>query len=200
MNKIITEFFPRLYHNLVRPKWFTDLYIHQNLKLAFDFNDKTVLDFGSGTGANCSLFSPGNYMGLEPDQKRVIFSKKSYPDYHFHVLKEQTLPLEDQSIDYILIVSVLHHISSEELIKYAKEFKRVLRQGGKIVAIEPYLCKSNPICNWLMKWLDQGKFIREENGYLNIFYENGYECNVLKRFRKCFVYNELFFSAGLKSK
>jgi hypothetical protein len=55
---ILTEFFPQLYHNLVRPKWFTEKYIHLYLQEEFEFKDKTILDFGSGTGVNCTLFSP----------------------------------------------------------------------------------------------------------------------------------------------
>lgn len=195
---ILTEFFPQLYHNLVRPKWFTEKYIHLYLQEEFEFNDKTVLDFGSGTGVNCTLFSSERYMGVEPDQKRVMFSKKLYSNYEFKVLEEYSLPVENESIDYILIISVLHHISCADIKTYTEEFKRVLKPNGRVIAIEPCMYQHRPFCNFLMNWLDQGRFIRDEKGYIDIFHKNGYKCDVLKRFRKCFVYNELFFSACLK--
>ncbi|WP_051317031.1 class I SAM-dependent methyltransferase [Ectobacillus panaciterrae] len=196
---ILTEFFPQLYHNLVRPRWFTEKYIHHYLQERFEFNNKTVLDFGSGTGVNCTLFAPESYMGVDPDQKRVMYSKKLYPNYAFHVLQEYSLPVENESIDYILIISVLHHISCPDIITYTKEFKRVLKPNGKVIAIEPCMYQHKPLCNLFMNWLDQGRFIRDEKAYMDLFHKNGYECDVLKRFTKCFVYNELFFSACLKS-
>lgn len=197
MKPIITEFFPQVYHSLVRQKWFTEKYIHHKLKEVFEFKNKSVLDFGSGTGANCTLFSPDTYMGVEPDHKRVLFSKKQYPDYVFHVLQENSLPAEDNSLDYILIISVLHHISCADIRQYMNEFVRVLKPDGKVIAIEPCVDKHKPLCNLMMNWLDRGKFIRDEKGYLDFFQDKGYKCDVLKRFRKCLVYNELFFSAGL---
>lgn len=51
-----------------------------------------------------------------------------------------------------------------------------------------------------MNWYDDGDYIRYEDGYLNLFKNAEYDFQVLKRFKKCFVYNELFFHAAPKSK
>jgi cyclopropane fatty-acyl-phospholipid synthase-like methyltransferase len=42
---------PRLYHSFIRPKWFTQKYIHDHITEHFQLENKKVLDFGSGTGA-----------------------------------------------------------------------------------------------------------------------------------------------------
>lgn len=141
------------------------------------------------------MFYPSNYMGIDPDAKRIDFAKRLYPNHTFHVLNSKDLPVEDNSVDYILVVAVLHHISSEEISSYMKEFQRILKANGTIIVMEPCLCKKNPLCNWFMNWYDKGDYIRNENGYLELFQDHDYDCTVLKRFRKGFLYNELFFSA-----
>lgn len=105
------------------------------------------------------------------------------------------MPADDQSVDYILIIAVLHHICSDEIAMYMTEFRRILKPSGAIIIMEPCLCSQKPVCNTFMKWYDNGQYIRSENEYLNLFDSQEYDCNVLERFRKGFLYNELFFSA-----
>lgn len=164
----------------------------------FKFDGKTVLDFGSGTGANCLMFHPDQYIGVDPDAERINFAKRAYPKHRFQVSNKDELPLDNRCIDKILIIAVLHHVSSPEITAYLKEFKRVLKPAGKIIVMEPCLCEKKPMCNKFMNWYDDGDYIRNEKQYLKLFRDNGYECQVLKRFRKCLLYNELFFSAQLE--
>lgn len=184
-----------LYHWFVRPKRPTKKYIHDHLQSRFHFDGQTVLDFGSGTGANCSIFSPENYIGVDPDQRRIEYARRIYPKHPFHVLENHRLPVDSKSIDYILIIAVLHHVSSDEIAIYMKEFKRILKPTGSILVMEPCLDDNKPFCNRFMKWFDKGPYIRNEEDYLNLFREHNYECVVLKRFAKYRLYNELFFSA-----
>jgi ubiquinone/menaquinone biosynthesis C-methylase UbiE len=172
------------------------MYIHNKLEKHIHFDDKRVLDFGAGTGANCSLIKPDYYLGIDPDVKRINFAKKLYPDYHFNVLDNDTLPVEDDSMDIVLIVAVLHHIPPQQIKNYMKEFRRVLtKQGGQIIIIEPCFFHKTHISNWFMKNNDNGEYIQTEEGYLNYFKEEGFSCKVLHKYRKCFLYNELFFLA-----
>lgn len=189
---------PYLYHWFVRPQLFTKKYIHQPLQQTFQFEGRKVLDFGSGTGANCTMFEPEHYIGMEPDGDRVAFSQKRYPQHTFSVLDSNKLQLEEGSIDYILIIAVLHHIPTQQISDYMNEFKRVLKKNGTIVVIEPYLDPLRPICNFLMKKIDNGLYIRSENEYLNLFSEHDLDCRVVSRFKKCFLYNELFFTVHPK--
>lgn len=187
---------PIIYHKLVRPKWITKMYIHNKIQQHFNFNNKKVLDFGAGTGANSSLSKPDLYIGTDPDENRVLFAKKLYPEYLFHIQKDNILPIENDSIDIILIVAVLHHIPPELVRIYMKEFKRVLnKKDGQFIIMEPCFFAKTHINNWFMKTNDKGDFIQTEEGYLNYFKEEGFSCEVINRYRKCFLYNELFFSA-----
>lgn len=188
---------PRLYHSFVRSKWFTKMYIQKKIQQHFDFTDQKVLDFGAGTGANCSLCSPDYYIGIDPDERRINFAKKVYTPYQFETFAGDELPADDHSLDFILIIAVLHHIPPDKIRSYVREFKRILKPKGKIVAMEPCFFETSPICNWFMKVNDKGDYIQKEEVYLDYFTAEHFRCNVLKRFKKCFLYNELFFTAHL---
>ncbi len=155
-----------------------------------------VLDFGSGTGANCSMFHPYYYIGIDPDNKRIDYARRQYPQYKFHVFDGKELPVENEAVDNLLIIAVLHHIHSEEIASYMKEFQRILKPTGTIIVMEPCLHKESSLCNNFMKWYDDGEYIRYEDEYIQLFQDHDYDCSVIKRFRKCFLYNELFFSAN----
>jgi SAM-dependent methyltransferase len=180
---------------LIRPKWFTKKYIHDLLLDHFPVQGRHILDFGSGTGANCRIFSPECYIGIDPDHRRIAYAKKLYPEYTFDVFQHNRFPIEDKIIDYILIVAVLHHIASEEIHRYIEEFKRILKPTGTIIVIEPCLVADKPLSNRFMTWFDRGEYIRNEEDYLHLFQHHHYDCQVLKRFRKCLFYHELFFFA-----
>lgn len=74
---------PRIYHSFIRPKWTTKIYIQNHIQRHFDFTDKKVLDFGAGTGANCTLCSHAHYFGIDPDSHRINFAKRMYTQYQF---------------------------------------------------------------------------------------------------------------------
>ncbi|WP_062199716.1 class I SAM-dependent methyltransferase [Massilibacterium senegalense] len=114
----------RLYYSFVRPKWFTNMYIQRKSKQHLDFTDKKVLDLGAGTGVHCSLCSSDYYIGIDPDEQRINVAKKVYTPYQFETFAGNKLPADDNSFDFILILAVLHHIPSERVRDYVREFKR----------------------------------------------------------------------------
>jgi len=189
------ELSPGLYRFLVRPKWFTKLYINNIMEYNFDFRNKAVLDFGCGTGAVSYMFSPEDYMGVDCSYRRVAYAKRLHPDYKFGVFQGDRLPANDSSMDYVIIISVLHHISSQDLLHCLYEFRRVLKPEGSILAMEPCFFKDSHISNYFMSVFDKGKYIRNEDEYLNIFKKCNYETKVLRRFNELFFYNKLFFEA-----
>ncbi|KKB34403.1 class I SAM-dependent methyltransferase [Bacillus thermotolerans] len=119
------------------------------------------------------------------------------PPYRFETFAGEETPAENNSFDVILIIAVLHHIPPEMAKSYVREFRRVLKPGGKVIAIEPCFVEKTPICNWFMKVNDKGDYIQKEETYLNYFTKEKFQCRVLKRFKKCFFYNELYFTALL---
>jgi ubiquinone/menaquinone biosynthesis C-methylase UbiE len=133
------------------------------------------------------MFHPFYYLGVDPDTERINYAKRLYPLHSFQVLQNNKLSADDQTVDYILIVAVLHHISSHEITHYMQEFRRILKADGTIIVMEPCRFEKKPLSNWFMNWYDKGEYIRQEDEYLRLFRENNYQCNVIKRFRKCLL-------------
>lgn len=131
------ELSPRLYNWFVRPKWFSHICINGFIKSRFDFQNKMVLDFGCGIGTSSSVFSPEYYLGVDCDPKRIHYARRKNPDHRYKVADSCDLPLLQGSIDFILIIAVLHHIPREKLPNYLSEFHRILRPHGTIIVYEP---------------------------------------------------------------
>lgn len=189
------ELSPTLYRIFVRPKWFSKYYVENIIKHSIIKEHSKVLDFGCGIGSNCSIFDSLKYVGLDCDKRRIEYAKKLYPEYEFTISESSILPIADESIDHILIFSVLHHIESEELGKCLKEFHRVLKHQGNILVVEPYFKPGSFLRNSCMKHFDKGNYIRTEQEYIDIFNNGSYKTKVIKRYSQLALYNKLFFIA-----
>ena len=189
------ELSPRLYNWFVRPSWFSSLFINNTLKSEFDFNNKKVLDFGCGIGSSSPIFDPDNYLGIDCDPRRIHYAKNLYSDHNFAVINSHNIPLSRNSIDYILVISVLHHIPREDLLLYLVEFKRVLKPDGKILINEPCFFANYTFSNLCMKLFDRGKYIQSEDEYLELFRNYNYKVKIYDRYNQLYFYNKLFLSA-----
>lgn len=190
------ELSPRIYKWFVRPKWFSKLFVKNLIFNRFDFHNKQVLDFGCGIGSNCLLFYPQNYLGVDINAERIHYAQRLYPGYSFNVLSTNELPVESNSVNYILIVSVLHHIPLHEWPMLLQEFRRVLKPQGKIILIEPYFSEKYRFTNSFMKLMDRGKYIQNDQKYINMFKSHNYDIKVLEKYRQLLCYNKILFSAA----
>lgn len=192
------ELSPRLYSTFVRPSWFIKNYIDDVISSRFDLKDKVVLDFGCGIGSCSHMFKPEKYIGIDCDNDRINYAKKLHPKYDFHVVLDAKLPIEQNLVDHILIFSALHHISTDEVNKYIKEFYRILKPNGKIFAVEPCLFERSKFRNYVMTTFDRGRYIRNTQEYLNLFSKNSFSTEIVKKYKQIIFYNKLFFIATVK--
>ena len=189
------ELSPKTYHYLVRPEWFIQ-YCNNILLDHFNFYEKKVLDFGCGVGSSCQIFNPATYYGVDIDSKRIQYAQKLYPEYNFIYIKGTDLPLSDNLVDYILLNSVVHHLSDNSITEYMQEFKKILKPLGKIIVLEPCLFSRNRFNNFFMRSVDKGKYIRNDCQYFKMFEENGFKTELLCRFRQLLFYNKILFYAN----
>jgi len=93
-----------------------------------------ILDIGCGTGHIAEMLAKGKWYGVDISKKSVDFARKFYKKTVFGDITKK-IPFEDNMFDYVLSFSTLHHVPFK-LKETLSEVRRVLKNGGKIIAIE----------------------------------------------------------------
>ncbi|MBK9215634.1 MAG: class I SAM-dependent methyltransferase [Chloracidobacterium sp.] len=100
-----------------------------------------VLDYGCGAGENSVLIAAhgGTPVGVDISPELIQLAERrmalhGYTDFEFKVGSAHELPLEDESIDVVLGIAILHHL---DLDLSSKEVFRVLAKGGRAIFFEP---------------------------------------------------------------
>lgn len=106
-----------------------------SLRDEFEIRDKKILELGSGTGYNLSLFLPDNkVLGVEGLADAAEAANKLGVSTIVANL-EHPLPLSDGDYDWVLCMDVLEHLVAPEIA--LKEAYRMLKQDGKLLINVP---------------------------------------------------------------
>jgi 2-polyprenyl-3-methyl-5-hydroxy-6-metoxy-1,4-benzoquinol methylase len=134
-----------------QPKLFTDFANKEQIEgLKWLKNEKTILDYGVGTGTSIDRFfevagvSPEDisFYGVDIAEMAVLEAKKKYPKYKFYKTDGKTMPqILNESVDCVYLLHVLHHSKNHDEI--FKEIYRVLKPGGKFLIND--LTSKNPL-------------------------------------------------------
>jgi len=98
-----------------------------------------ILDFGCGWGRMIRFWfkdiKSENIFGIDVDPKMIDVCKSTLPSGNYSVIAPAP-PVEfaDGSFDIIFAYSVFSHLSSDMAEKWVKEFSRLLKAGGILVA------------------------------------------------------------------
>jgi len=107
-----------------------------------DVRGKQVMDFGCGTGDNTLLLARRGAqvqaVDISPElieigQRRLRINGVD-SGARFITASVYDIPLEDESVDIIFGIAILHHL---ELPLAAREVNRILRKGGRAIFKEP---------------------------------------------------------------
>jgi SAM-dependent methyltransferase len=100
---------------------------HNDLSLV-----RRVLDAGRGPGTNARFFSHADYVGLDVNpayieraagSTKARSSKPTFVPYN---------PPADQHFDFVLVNSLIHHLSDEETARILSTLRRVIQKDGCI--------------------------------------------------------------------
>lgn len=101
-----------------------EVYIGWFKKIIKDLKEGKTIELGSGTG---------NFKDFKPDVITSDIEKRKWLDMCFDA---HVMPFDNQSIDNIVMIDVLHHLSNPMV--FFREASRVLKRSGRIVLVEPY--------------------------------------------------------------
>jgi ubiquinone/menaquinone biosynthesis C-methylase UbiE len=103
-------------------------------------NNQSILDVACGNGSFLALLNkqkPIKGYGVDVSDQMIKNAVDNNPDMEFHISGCENLPFEDGTMDIITVCSSYHHFP--DVKSFAKETKRVLKQGGIIYIAEIYL-------------------------------------------------------------
>jgi ubiquinone/menaquinone biosynthesis C-methylase UbiE len=104
-----------------------------------------VLDIGCGTGtlaiaATRHVGTTGAVMGIDASPAMIARANrkagKARARATFQVAVAEDLPFPDQRFDVVFSTLMLHHLPRKTRQQCAREIKRVLRVGGRVVAVD----------------------------------------------------------------
>jgi SAM-dependent methyltransferase len=92
-----------------------------------------ILDAGCGVGLLGKMFPDLGLVGLDAS---MTLLRRATAGYRLRVeASAETLPFADGTFDVVVALNMLHHVIRPEVA--VREFARVLREGGTLVAVDP---------------------------------------------------------------
>lgn len=105
-----------------------------------DFNDKTVLDVGCGTGGMARVIGREcrQYVGVD-FHAHVLRVAPETPHSAFLQADGRELPFADETFDYIIAFDVIEHLVGGETwqLQFLEELRRVLKPLGMVLLTTP---------------------------------------------------------------
>lgn len=131
-----------------------------------------ILDFGCSMGVATPVFLQSNYHGIDIDRSAILAAKNTYHSYsnisfeYRDILKD---PLDADVYDDIIFGATGHHLADKDLLSIIEELFKCLAVGGEIHFFDPIIQQTDSFFPKLMARVDQGKFMRTEKQYLQLF-------------------------------
>ena len=102
-------------------------------------NNSVILDFGCGEKPYYPFFADhaDKYIGLDIDD-----SPERNDKMNLIIKQGDILPFPDEYFDVIISTEVFEHV--EDIWLYAREFKRVLKKGGRVLISAPFVWDYHP--------------------------------------------------------
>jgi ubiquinone/menaquinone biosynthesis C-methylase UbiE len=117
-----------------------------------------VLDVGGGTGGTISILpSLGAYIWLDNDPMKLKGFRRKQPLLNGLLGDATRIPLRDKSVDDVLCVAVLHHLSDEQVSQFLREAARVARK--RFILMDPVERAGSIVSRLLWKY-DRGSYPR----------------------------------------
>lgn len=111
----------------------------QNIVKPYFQGKKNILDLG------CGIFRWGDYIqqnvfytGVDIESEIIAYNQTNFPQFSFfqNNIDQEKLSFPDDSFDLVIMLAIIEHLSNP--VKILQEVRRVLANGGVIVASTPH--------------------------------------------------------------
>jgi ubiquinone/menaquinone biosynthesis C-methylase UbiE len=120
----------------------------------------TIVDVGGGTGAARNLWPDGSrYICLDIEGPKLKLFRSMKPDGLALLSDATRMSIATESVDVVLCMCFMHHLTDEMLDQTLREALRVLRVGGRLILLDAVLKRERWIGRILWK-LDRGSYPR----------------------------------------
>ncbi|MFA6552991.1 MAG: ATP-binding cassette domain-containing protein [Patescibacteria group bacterium] len=107
--------------------------------------DSTVLEIGVGVGRILKYVGrrAKKVIGIDVSQEYInqaknnLIDDKRIKDFKLILTDGTTIPVPDNSVDLVYSINTFLHLNIEDVAKYLKEARRILRKNGRIFIILP---------------------------------------------------------------
>ena len=102
-------------------------------------HDIRILDIGCGEGGLArQLAAEGALVtGIDPLLQAIAKARANVPNARFEIATAEALPFKDHAFDLTVMVNALHHVPVALMEAALREARRVLREDGTLVILEP---------------------------------------------------------------
>jgi SAM-dependent methyltransferase len=119
-------------------KYIIKPYLRSFFSRHFPEKNATILHAGCGGGqVEEGLFDPGAVIGMDISRKALTLYKKNHPGSNIIQGDITNTGFRDQSFDGIYNLGVMEHFSEMEIHTILREFRRILKNRGKIILFWP---------------------------------------------------------------
>jgi ubiquinone/menaquinone biosynthesis C-methylase UbiE len=124
----------------------------KTIDLAMPTSGEAVLDVGCGTGVLTRLAAKavgptGICVGIDPGPRMIAIARRNASrngsTARFELAAVENLPFADSSFDVVFMSFMLHHLPPDVREIGLREVIRVLRPGGRVVAVDVELPASD---------------------------------------------------------
>lgn len=179
MALLTQERFPRLWNSF--QYFFGDYNLKYELNSPFVENFQTIVEVGCSTGELAAKFSSHSfvrYVGVDIDPKAVETAKSLDLDNRYEfvvadITKSDEIIIDDPETTLILLASMIHHISDDQLLDLLHSLRHHLK-GASVVISDPELERAT--YSWRARFfyrLERGNYRRSLVEVLNILVEIG---------------------------
>ncbi|MFT4303403.1 MAG: class I SAM-dependent methyltransferase [Candidatus Woesearchaeota archaeon] len=167
-------------HNLPKKlpvflKWNFDIILKQIPK----YGNHSILDLGTGNGILLIKVAKHNpnctFIGVDFSKGMLLQAKTNFKKYKIigRLIKTNLtkIPLESNSIDYIISNNVFHHVKDKK--KLYQEIYRILKKKGKLIYSDSHDAVDNEFRNSKFEWVKKdNNFAKKYKKSADLFWKS----------------------------